>query len=499
MTADEPTRITEGARMVERGWRADPLRRELSATAIAEGRPLYLVGGAVRDLLLERPVGDWDLAGHGIIDFARHFAGEHDLRVVILHEDFPTARVILRPGNPRGFVDFAELRAPTIEADLRARDFTVNALAWDVRGGGALIDPMGGVADLAARRVRAPERAVLEADPLRTLRAFRFAAELGFGIDLETGAWLRDLASRVWEVPGERIGTEVVKLFAAPHAADALQLAEGLGALESFFPMLAAMRGVEQGGYHHLDVLGHTLLTLHEVERVINEPEAVFPRSAGAVRAWVSDSGNRAAVRLAALFHDAGKPECRARIEGHTRFLGHADAGAHVFAQFAERVALPTHLRRQVLRMVRLHMRPLELANAGIMAEDEGRPLADAITIRAIRRLMRDAEPAGIGLLLVAVGDRSACRGPASSIEQRARQFAIFDDLLLRYLQWQCEHHARPRLISGTDLMAELGIAEGPLVGALLDAINEAWEDREITTREQALALARRLLRERGA
>ena len=257
------------------------------------------------------------------------------------------------------------------------------------------------------------------------------------------------------------------------------------------------VRGVEQGGYHHLDVLGHTRLTLHEVERVINGPRRSSRARRGGARGC--PTGNRAAVRLAALFHDAGKPECRARIEGHTRFLGHADAGAHVFAQFAERVALPTHLRRQALRMVRLHMRPLELANAGIMAEDEGRPLADAITIRAIRRLMRDAEPAGIGLLLVAVGDRSACRGPASSIEQRARQFAIFDDLLLRYLQWQCEHHARPRLISGTDLMAELGIAEGPLVGALLDAINEAWEDREITTREQALALARRLLRERGA
>lgn len=501
MSADERAREQERAaervRSIERGWQEDPLRREISAAAIAAARALYLVGGAVRDLLLGRPVGDWDLAGHGMIDFARRFADEHDLRVVILHEDFPTARVILQPGDPRGFVDFVELRAPEIEADLRARDFTINALAWDVRGAEALVDPTGGVEDLAARLVRAPERAVLAADPLRTLRAFRFAAELGFGIDLETGGWLRELAPRVWEVPGERIGAELLKLFAAPHAADAIQTAEELGTLESFFPMMAAMRGVEQGGYHHLDVLGHTLLTLHEAERVINEPEVVFPRSATAVRAWAADPGNRAAVRLAALFHDVGKPECRARIEGQMRFLGHADASAHSFAQFAESVALPTHLRRQVMRMVRLHMRPLELANAGIAAEDEGLPAASAITIRAIRRLMRDAEPAGIGLLLVAVGDRSACRGPASSLSQRVRQFAIFDDMLVRYADWLREHHAQPSLLSGTQLMAELGIAEGPLVGELLDAISEAWEDREITTRAQALSLARRLLRRR--
>lgn len=496
--AADARREAAGVRAIERGWNADPLRCEISTTATADGRSLYLVGGAVRDLLLGRPVGDWDLAGHEMIDFARRFAQAHDLRLIVLHEDFPTARVILRPGDPRGFVDFVELRAPTLEADLCARDFTINALAWDVRGADTLIDPTGGVEDLVARLIRAPGRSVLATDPLRTLRAFRFAAELGFGIDLETGEWLRELAPRIWEIPGERIGAELLKLFAAPHAADAVQLAEDLGTLESFFPMMAGMRGVEQGGYHHLDVLGHTLLTLHEVERVINEPEVVFPRSAAAVRAWVADPGNRAAVRLAALFHDVGKPECRTIVDGHARFLGHADAGARRFAQFAERVALPARVRKQVVQMVRLHLRPLELANAGIAAEDRGRPLAATITIRAIRRLMRDAEPAALGLLLLAVADRSACRGPASHIEQRARQFAIFDDMLVRYHRWLRAHREQPRLLDGAELMTALGIDEGPLVGELLAAINEAWEDREISSRAEALALARRLLRERG-
>ncbi len=479
-------------------WRAEPLRRELSSLATAAGREAFLVGGAVRDVLLGREVGDWDVAGHGMIELARRFATEHDLRLVILHEDLPTARVIVRPGDPDGYLDFVELRAPTIEADLCTRDFTINAIAWDVRGADHLIDPAGGAHDLDRRLVRAPSRDALEADPLRVLRGFRFVAQLGFGIEADTARWLRELAPGVWTVAGERIGQELFKLFAASHAADAIQLAEEIGALEDLFPVLAAMRGVEQGGYHHLDVLGHTLLTLNEVERFINEPELVLPRSAETVRTWLGEPGNCAAVRMAALFHDVGKPECRSIEDGRVRFIGHADAGAEAFLAMARAASLPTHLRRQVVRMIRLHMRPLELVNAGLAAEAEGRALSHVVTSRAVRRLMRDAGPASVGLLLLAAADRAACRGPASRGEQRRRIYEIFDDMLVRYVEWLQEQRARPALIDGSALMAALGLDEGPLVGELLDRIAEAYADREITTRTQALALARRLLQERG-
>lgn len=482
------------AQALRRAWMAEPLHAAVSDLAIEHAYELYLVGGAVRDVLLERKVADWDLAGHGVIDIARRFAAEHDLRAVVLHEDFPTIRVILRPGVPTGFLDFVELRAPTIEEDLRKRDFTINALGWDIRGAGSLVDPTGGLDDLRGCTVRAPARAVLESDPLRVLRAFRFAAQLHFDVEPETGEWLADLAPRVHHLPGERIGQEILKLFAARHAADALQAAEDLGALEALLPPLAGTRGIEQGGYHHLDVLGHTLLALHEAERAINDPELFFPRSADAVRLWLRDEQNRAAVRLATLFHDVGKPECRTEEAGRVRFLGHADQSAATFLQFAARWCLPTRLRRQVVRMVRLHMRPLELANAGLKAEADGEKLSSVVTLRAIRRLMRDAEPAAIGLLLLAVGDRSACRGPASRLEQRGRLYEIFDDMLVRYLEWLREHSDRPRLIDGGALMERLDLPEGPLVGELLDAIAEAQEEGEVATEEEALRLARRLL-----
>lgn len=481
---------------LERAWLAEPLRAAVTSLATERGYELYLVGGAIRDVLLGREAGDWDLAGHGVIDIARRFADENDLRSVVLHEDLPTVRVILRPGDPTGFLDFVELRASTIEDDLVRRDFTINALAWDIRGAEELVDPTGGFDDLVNCTVRALDREVLATDPLRVLRAFRFAAQLNFDIEAETGEWLTELAPHIEDVAGERIGQEMTKLFAAPHAADAVQAAEDLGAVEALIPALTGMRGVQQGGYHHLDVLGHTLLTLHEAERAINEPELFLPRAADAVRVWLEDAGNCAAVRMAALFHDVGKPACRTEEGGSIRFLGHADASATTFLDHAERWSLPTHLRRQVVRMIRLHMRPLELANAGLRAEEDGRSVRSVITLRAIRRLFRDAEPASIGLLLLAVGDRSACRGLASRVEQRGRLYEIFDDMLVRYLEWLREHRERPRIIDGDMLMDELDLPEGPLVGELLDQIAEAYEDREIDSEEDALDLARELLEE---
>ncbi|MCD6359361.1 MAG: CCA tRNA nucleotidyltransferase, partial [Armatimonadetes bacterium] len=414
-------RARRAAQKIGHAWLADPLRRRLSGFARERSQPLYLVGGAPRDIVLGRPVGDWDLAGPGAAELARRWASDEDLRAVTLHEDLPTVRVIVRPGEPDGFLDFADLRAAAVEGDLRARDFTINALAWDVRGAPEVVDPTGGLADLGRRLVRAPARTCLREDPLRTLRAFRLAAELGFGLEEETARWVRECAPGMADMAGERIGREMLRLMAAPHTADALQAAHELGVLADFVPATAAMEGVTQGGYHHLDVMGHTLLALHEVERALNAPAEIFPRSADMIAAWATQPHRRAAVTLAVLFHDTGKPACRTTDEeGHIRFAGHEEEGARIFLRDARRWALPGEVRREVAAMIRMHLRPLQLANEGLRKLDAGLPPGEAVTLNAIRRIMRDAEPAGVGLMLLAAADRSACRGPSSHFERRA-------------------------------------------------------------------------------
>ncbi len=487
---------TRLAAKVESAWLRQAARRELSGLARSWGQALYLVGGAVRDVALGREVGDWDLAGHDAVELAWAYADQRGYRLVMMHEEMPTARVIVEPGAPAGFLDFAELRAPTIEDDLRARDFTINAIAWDIRGADSVVDPTGGVADLTRRVVRASARTCLEDDPLRTLRAFRLTAELGFALEEETAEWVRECGPRIKEVAGERVGQEMLKLFAAPHAADAIQRAEEVGVLELFIPPLAAMRGVTQGGYHHLDVLGHSLLALHEVERAINAAERIYPGAAAALRVYLADDHRRAAVRLAALLHDLGKPACRSVEEdGRIRFIGHAQEGVRIWSRMARQWALPGEVTKAVATMTRLHLRPLQLVNAGLRAEDtEGKPPQEAITLTAIRRLMRKAEPYGVGLMLLAAADRAACRGPGSDFEHRRRVVEMLDDMLTRYLSWQREQRHMPRLVNGRDLMRALGLEPGPIVGELLDDIAEAQAEGEVSTREEALALARRVL-----
>ncbi len=489
---DETGRL---AREIARAWLSDDTRRGLSAFARELARPLYLVGGAVRDLALGRDVGDWDLAGAGATELARVWADDNDLHTVTLHEDLPTVRVITQPGEPNGFLDFADLRAPTIEDDLRARDFTINALAWDVRGAEQVIDPTEGLADLRGGLVRTPALTCLQDDPLRTLRAFRIAAELGFALEADTARWATDCGARIAEMAGERIGQEMLKLFAADHAADAIQLAADLGALKHFIPPMAAMPGVTQGGHHHLDVMGHTLLVLHEVERTLNAPDDVFPKSAEAIRHSLADPRRRAAVRMAALLHDIGKPRCRTKDElGRIWFIGHEEEGAIIFSRLAKRWALPGEVRREVSAIIKLHLRPLPLINEALTKMAEGLPEAKALTLSAINRLLRDAEPAGIGLMVLAAADRSACRGGAGEFEDRRRTIAMLDSMLARHLAWAAEQRDLPRLVTGYDLMREFDLQPGTRIGELLDAIADGQEAGRVRTREQALEVARRAL-----
>jgi tRNA nucleotidyltransferase/poly(A) polymerase len=480
----------------------DVLRREAAANS-----PVYLVGGAVRDILRNQPVHDLDLVlTERVRPLARRVANRLGGDFYMLDEERDTARVI--DHSPEGgaiFLDFCSLRAPNLESDLRDRDFTVNAIAIDLRHSDRLIDPTGGAQDLRAGLLRACSPQSLERDPVRVLRGVRLSFSLNFTIQPETQAWMRQAAPLLARISAERQRDELFRMLEGGQVSSAIQLLDTLGALDLLLPELAALKGVTQSPPHILDVWEHTLALLRALDRLwavlVGEPSAgSLPEEKPLVAAAVSRLGRyqtaladhfsaalnpnrslRSLLFLAALYHDIAKPSTRT-VEpgGRIRFLRHEDLGATMSVERAHALALSQVEIQRLESIVSQHMRIHLLANTG------ERPSS-----RAIYRFFRDAGPAGIDIILLSLADVLATYGDSLPLPVWEAELEIAQALCEAWFERPADSVHPPRLVTGDDLMAALSLPPGPSVGRLLADIQEAQAAGEITTREQAIAFAK--------
>jgi putative nucleotidyltransferase with HDIG domain len=445
----------------------------------------WIVGGALRDELLGRPVRDVDVAVAGDpAQMARAIAAEVRGPVFRLSEAFGAWRVIDRRQNL--IWDFSPLQGETIEEDLRKRDFTVNAMARAFDGG-ELIDPLGGRADLESRTLRVLGPEAYERDPLRPLRLARFAAELGFEPDPETERLTAAAAPGVSAVAGERVFGELRRLVIADGVLAGLALADRLGLLGAVLPEVAGLHQVEQSHYHHLDVYDHTLEVLakqieleprlHEVfgdedaarlRRVLDEP--------------LADELTRGqSVRLGALLHDIGKPATRAvRPDGRVTFIGHDRLGEQMVGSLCRRLRSSERLARFLQGLTRHHL------VLGFLVHE--RPLDR----RQVYRYLARTSPVEVEVTLLSCADRLATRGRRAE-EATEAHLEVARELMHAALDWR-EHGPPAVPIRGDELARELGIAPGPELGRLLAELAEAAYAGEATTRDDAVALGRRLI-----
>jgi poly(A) polymerase len=431
-----------------------------------------VVGGAVRDAHLGLAARDVDWLVADPEGAARALAAASGGSSVALDPERGHWRVVLPagPGGPRVW-DLAAPDPPgdprdpaVLRADLLRRDLTINALAFRPDGG-EVVDPSGGLADLRRGLVRAVARANLWADPLRAWRVVRVAAQLGFRVERRTRGWVGELAADLSAGTAarpapERIGAELDATLATPVAGRAFAALQEAGLLAVALPELAAGRGVAQGGLHHLDVLDHQLEAL---QRLVD----AFPDADGALR-W------------ATLLHDVGKPSTRTPgvvAEGglrlRDRFHGHDRVGAELAGSALRRLRRPRALVERVQALVAAHMRPLP--------DDE----------RGAQRFAHRLRPLLPDLLRLMLADREAARGRAATAAAR-RRYRERVGLVLAAL-------ATPPplapLVDGREIMAALGLAPGPRVGALLAAVAEARAVGDVRTRDEALAYAERIAR----
>lgn len=471
-------------------WSASPVRAETSRLARELGVEAYLVGGAVRDIALARAPHDWDVVSPQAIVLARAVAQRLKAAFVWLHDDPDTVRVVARDRVTGGFredLDFAAYRAESLEADLRDRDFTINSLAWRIDApGSSIIDPTSGLRDLARRVIRAGSDRVFADDPVRCMRAFRLGAELAFELDPDTVTRLSVAAPELAQMPGERVGVEFMRMLEHPHAANWLAQMDQAGVIRAILPEMLDLKGVRQGPHHHLDVWGHTLRVVQGIEEIHLEPGRTFPRTARLVEDYLAEPAVLARIKLAGLTHDIAKPAHRVTLEGRIRFIGHERGGAVVARRIADRLRLPRDSRSTVVHLTHEHMRPMLLAEMTEVQE---------LTLSAIRRVFRDTDPDGIGLMVLAAADLQACRGPATSPAERAEKLAVLDDMLARYVEWEQSREFVP-LLRGRDLIHDLALEPGPEFALILQQVEHAQVDGIVRTREQALALARRIAAE---
>ncbi len=489
-----------------------------------QGRQGYVVGGFIRDLLLGRSTNDIDIAVSGdALTVAREVATQAGGTFVRLDEVNRIARVVkvedgLRDREARGqewHFDFSAL-AQDIEADLGRRDFTINAMALELtqfatadtstgevspKAGDLLadrqllrklIDPFSGSEDLRDKVIRKVSDHIFEVDAVRLLRAVRLAAELDFTIEPDTEALIRSYSPAITGIPGERIREELLRLLGLPRAATRLRYLDDLGLLTSLIPELAEARGVEQPTAHFWDVFEHSLQTVAASEFLMRESDWEHgDQHMRCLAPWSDDvdrhlsqevsggSNHRTLVKLGALLHDIAKPVTKTVDDtGRARFLGHTKQGAALTAGILERLRFSNREINLVESLVYHHLRPAQMAHEGLPTQ------------RAIYRYFRDTGEAGIDVLLLALADYLASRGPLVSIQEWAEQCRATDYILAEHDRQEADI-LTVKLITGYDIMHGFGLAPGPLIGKLLARVREAQASGELRSREEALDLVR--------
>lgn len=474
---------------------------------------IYLVGGAVRDMLLNRLSHDLDFAvpANGIA-LARRVSKVLDADFMVLDDVRDTGRVIATHENgERTFLDFATFRGATLEDDLRDRDFAMNAIALDIRSQ-KLIDPLNGAADIRAKMIRACSPSSLQNDPVRILRAIRQAAAFGFKIDIETRKAMKHAAHLLPNVSPERQRDELFKILEGLKPDAAMRALEMLGIFPHLLPELSAMKGVTQSPPHIHDVWEHTLSVLGYLENTLTALAPGYSAdntndlftglltlrigrfreqfAAHFAEPLNTDRTVRGVLFFSALYHDVEKPSTKSLEDtGRIRFFDHDIKGAETATQRAQSFNLSNDEVGRIQKIIRNHMRFHFFTNR--LSDDEQEP-----SRKAIYRFFREAGEAGVDLVLLGLADLRGTQGPSLTQKTWAAALDVARILLENYWERPEETVAPPRLLDGNDLMKELDLQPGRIIGQLLEAIREGQATGKIHTRAEAFDLARTHLRD---
>jgi len=441
---------------------------QISETAILRDEEVYIIGGFVRDIILGRKRSEMDflIVGNGI-EFAKELALLLGISEVAIYKNFGTAHfkyqnislefVGARKESYRKNSRNPKVQPGNLEDDLDRRDFTINTLAVSLnkRNFGVLIDKYNGLKDIEDRIIKTPldPQKTFEDDPLRIMRAFRFASQLGFNIDKKVLEAIKKKTERLKIISQERITDEFLKILASPKPSIGLILMYETGVMKLVFPEIHNLGGVEQRqDYHHKDVFYHTC-------KVIDN---------------VAEKSDNLWLRFAALVHDIAKPATKKFVEGiGWTFHGHEEIGARWIKSIFEKLKLPFQHIEYVEKLVRLHLRPIALVD-------------EIVTDSAVRRLAASAGEYLDDLI-------NLCRADITSKNPNkvSRYLNNYEIVMQKVKDVQEKDRLREfqSPVKGDEIMKVCGIPPSKLVGEIKTAIEEAILDGEIENNyEEAFA-----------
>lgn len=479
-----------------------PLLERICAT-LPHDSPLYLVGGAVRDALLGLTTHDLDfVVPKEALQIGRRVANTLGGAFYPLDQERETGRVIItEPDGTRLVLDFAVQRGPSLESDLRARDFTINAMAVDINQPQALLDPLGGGADLRTRKLRACSPTTFMEDPLRILRGVRLAGAYTLKILTETRQQMGQAVSGLSSISPERLRDELFRMLDGRQPAASMRALDILGVLPYVLPEISALKGVTQSPPHVSDVFTHTLEVIQKLENLLgvlapeHDPETaanltldLVALNLGRYREQINahllipftpDRCLRPLLFLAALYHDVSKPDTRQQGEdGRIHFYKHERVGAKVAAKRAKALRLSNSECGRIKTIVLNHMRPQFLVQTG-----------QPPTRRAVYRFFRDTGSAGVDVSLLSLADVLATHGLAILPDLWGSHLDVVRVLLEAWWENRNKSVSPPSLLNGKDLIDTFHLEPGPYIGCLLEAIREAQARGSVHNRKDALQL----------
>ncbi len=455
---------------------------------------VYLVGGALRDIFLQKPLSkDIDFLVEGETrGLVRELAQKIAAPCFPLDESVGIWRLVFKRGRKKWMMDFSSMQAGHIELDLRQRDFTINSMALNLthlsdKPAISVIDPLHGLQDLKQRVLRVNAEDTFLKDPLRMLRAFRLAASLKLRIEENTINLIKQNKNLLRQSAAERMRMEFFALLNEKRATFFLRSLFQVGLLEELFPEIKSWTTLPQGPHHDFYLLEHAFQTVAAAEFILARLTHIFPAQAKSLKeyfaALIEEGVSRQALfKFGAFFHDSGKTVTYSLAPETTnpRFLDHDQEGKKINGQVCQRLKLSRQAARHIAEMTGQHMRILGLAQL------------PQITPRAKYRFFRALGKGGIEVALLSLADKMAARRikfqwpqPLDTPDDLLRVTRLVLELI-RYYYEDFQPQKKELLVDGQEIMQAFGLSPGRKVGEMLARLREAENAGLIQTKEEA-------------